>query len=442
MLNIGFIFPSSEYLFDPFRGDPHTHFQILTVLESHFGNKINPLLVDLRGIKREFATYHIPECDAYLYSVYTLDYNELVCIVRSLRERYPKAKHIAGGPHAAVFKEDTSKIFDALVIGDGERSIIKAIDDMLDLKLKKVYIQEKPVDINLYPYPSRRYLPSSTVARKGLVAVKNKSEIEELFSATVIFSRGCPYGCYFCAMPAIRQYSPGVRYRLPEFIEAEIEYLKRDYGIRAISLLDEIGIPPNLKQAIPHLDAIGRTGVKWKAQCRVDGITPQIAKPAKEAGCVTMCFGVESVSQRSLDIINKKIDLRQTREAIAAFKQNGVEVRLYMIIGLPGEPEDIVEQTWRFIQETSPDLVYLCLFTARPGTEVFNNPKKFGIKRIDTDWAKTMHMFGRYEHETPTLTFEYEERTPWGKGFSSERIINNYTELQTKLRESGLSIVK
>jgi len=32
-MNIGFIFPSSEYLHDPFRGDPHTHFQILTVIE-------------------------------------------------------------------------------------------------------------------------------------------------------------------------------------------------------------------------------------------------------------------------------------------------------------------------------------------------------------------------------------------------------------------------
>ena len=40
MLHVGFIFPSDGYLHDPFRGHPHTHFQILTVLEEHFGYKI------------------------------------------------------------------------------------------------------------------------------------------------------------------------------------------------------------------------------------------------------------------------------------------------------------------------------------------------------------------------------------------------------------------
>ena len=52
MLRIGFIFPSSEYLFDPFRGDPHTHFQILTVLEYALGSSAELLLIDLRGIKK------------------------------------------------------------------------------------------------------------------------------------------------------------------------------------------------------------------------------------------------------------------------------------------------------------------------------------------------------------------------------------------------------
>ena len=136
MLKIGFIFPSSDYLFDPFRGDPHTHFQILTVLEAHFGNKVELSLIDLRGIKREFAIYHIPECDVYLHSVYTLDYDEQLSIVRNLRERYPKAKHIAGGPHATVFQEECLKTFDSLIIGDGEESIVKAINDIMDSNLQ------------------------------------------------------------------------------------------------------------------------------------------------------------------------------------------------------------------------------------------------------------------------------------------------------------------
>jgi len=438
MLTVGFIFPSSEYLHDPFRGDPHTHFQILTVLESHFGDQLNLSLIDLRGIKKHFALYHIPECDVYLHSVYTLDYAEQVSIVEGLRERYPTAKHIAGGPHAVEFQEECLRTFDALVIGDGEELIVRAIADVMQSKLKAIYKQESAVDINLYPFPSRRYLPEATIARRGLIAVKKKQDYKDLLSTTVIFSRGCPYKCHFCHMPRTKEYGLGIRYRRPAFIEQEIEYLKREYHIGAISLLDEICIPLNRAKAIEHLEAIGRTGVVWKGQCRVDGITPELAKLARQAGCVIMGLGVESVSQRALDIINKRINVAQARDTIRLLKQNDIEVRIYMIIGLPSEPEDIVDQTWSFIEDAEPDLVHLSLFTVRPGTVIYDNPEQFGIKHIRTDWEDTMHMFGRYEHETPALTFEYEEQTPWGKGLSKERIVNNYMELQRRLKEHGL----
>ena len=442
MLSIGFILPSSDYLFDPFRGDPHTHYQLLTVLEWHFGERVNLSLIDLRGIKHEFANYHINACDVYLHSVYTLDYAEQLTIIQTLRERYPKAVHIAGGPHAITFKEEALKVFDALVIGDGEECLIKAIEDIENSGLLKIYEQNNVLDINLYPHPLRKLSPAAAVARKGLLTLKNKSGYDQLLSTTVIFSRGCPYGCHFCTISEISHYMPGIRYREPKLIEMEIEYLKRDYGIQGISLLDELSIPLKRELAIPHLEAIGRTGIVWRAQCRVDGVTPEIAQLAKQAGCVTMAMGVESVSQRSLDIINKKIEVSRAKESIRLLGEQGIECRIYMIMGLPGEPEDIVEQTWDFIRETNPASVYLSIFTIRPGTEVFNNPSRFGIKSVSTDWSRTMHMYSRYDAEMPNLTFEYDEITPWGKGFSSQRIVTNYLELQDRIKEHGMGPVR
>ncbi|MBI2118334.1 MAG: B12-binding domain-containing radical SAM protein [Elusimicrobia bacterium] len=442
MLKIGFIFPSSEYLHDPFRGDPHTHFQILTILEDYFGPKVELSLIDLRGIKKEFAFYHIPECDVYLHSVYTLDYNEQISIVKTLKDRYPLSRHIAGGPHAIEFQEDCLKIFDSLIIGDGEELIIQSVKDMICLKLKPIYKQESVVDINQYPYPRRKWLTESTISRKGpgrgLISLKNKQEYENLMSTTAIFSRGCPYKCHFCHMPNTKKYGLGIRFRKPELIKEEIEYLKKDYGIQAISFLDEICMPLNRDKTIAHLEAIGQTGILWKAQCRVDGITPEIAALAKGAGCVIMCMGMESVSQKSLDLINKKISVEQAKKSIRHLKNNGIEVRIYLILGLPGEPNDIVEQTWTFIKETEPDLVYLCLLTVRPGTEMYNHPEKFGFKAVNMNWDKTMHLHSRYEDEFPSLSFEYREQTPWGKSLSNDRIIKNYLELQETLKEAGL----
>jgi len=436
-MRIGFIFPSSDYLYDPFRGDPHTHLQILTVLDDYFGNEIELSLFDLRGIKKRFALYHIKECDVFLYSVYTLDYEEQEAIVKGLRKRYPMAKHIAGGPHTSVYKDECFKTFDSLIYGDGEESIIRAIKDLKANKLKKEYHQITPIDINKYPYPLRKFLPESTVAREGLMTLRNKPGYDKLLSTTVIFSRGCPYNCYFCAMPKAKPLGPRLRYRKPELVKIEIEYLQNEYGIEGISLLDEISIPLERNHAIEHLKAIGETGITWRAQCRVDGITQETARLAKKAGCSTMCLGVESVSQKSLDLINKGIKAKQAKQVIKWLKENDIETRVYLIMGLPGEPKNVVDLTWNFIEETNPDLVYLSIFTIRPGTEVFNDPKKFGIKNIKTDWSKTMHMYGRYEDEIPSPTFEYEKNTPWGISFSNEEIVKNYLELQERVNENS-----
>ncbi len=442
MLNVGFIFPSSEYLYNPFKGDPHTHFQILTVLDDYFNNKINTKLIDLRGVKKELAIYRIPECDMYLHSVYTLDYYEQTSIVKNLREKYPKAKHIAGGPYVNIFKEESLGVFDSLVLGDGEKSIIQAMKDFERLDLKKVYEQQGVIDINNYPYPKRHYLPEASVARKGVMSLKNEEknkDLEGMLGTTAVFSRGCTNSCHFCAMPEVRKYNPRIRYKNPELIKKELEYLKKEYSIGVISLLDEIGIPSNREKAIPYLEAIANSGISWRGQCRVDGITPEIAKLAKESKCMALGLGFESISQKALNIMNKKISVEKAKETIGILKKNEIESRVYLILGLPGEPKDIVKKTWNFVEETNPDLVVLSLFTVRPGTEVFNNPKKFGIKSINTDWSKTMHLYGRYEKEKPNLTFEYEKNTSWGESMSGEEIINNYLELQNKLIENNLT---
>ena len=228
-----------------------------------------------------------------------------------------------------------------------------------------------------------------------------------------------------------------MRAKSPENIEVEIEYLKREYGIQALSLHDEIGIPLNREQAISRLEVFSRTGMIWKGQCRVDGVTPELAKLMRESGCVAMGLGVESASQYTLDLINKKINVEKSKETIKILKDNGIAPRIYMIMGLPGEPENISEVTWNFIQETQPDAVFMHLFTPRPGTEVYDHREKFGIRLTDEHWSKNNHLF--YAGDHPSITFEYEETTPWGKARRPEKIVAEYTVLLEKLQEAGFS---
>ena len=73
-----------------------------------------------------------------------------------------------------------------------------------------------------------------------------------------------------------------------------------------------------------------------------------------------------------------------------------------------------------------------------PGAAMYNNPSSFGMKNITKNWDDFRVAFGSFDaNEKPKMTFEYEKETPWGKGKSSEEIIDNYMILQEAFREGS-----
>lgn len=434
MLDVGFIVPTYRYYYQPFKNQPLVALYLLTILENRFDSRVNLSLIDLRGINEDSLLYHIPEKDVFLYSVGTQDFHEFSTIVQGLRTIYPEAKHIAGGPHVTLFPEECSKVFDAIVIGEGEESIVKVIDDIFASDLKPVYRQGKPVNLDAYPYASRKYLPRKAVVDTGLLP----GEYQNLPGTTFIFSRGCPFNCYFCANKDLTL-GP-VRVRSPQLVKEEIEYLKREYQIEALAFKDDNAFPVNQQLARAHMEAIGQTGIRWRGQSRANGIHPDVVKLAKEAGCVEVALGIEHVCQNVLDIINKRIDFNEAKEYIRLLHKTGIWVRLNLIIGLPGEPDDIVERTLAFIDETEPSSVLLSYLYPVPGSEIFKNPRRFGITINTYDWRRYSGTAGRFsEDELPDIIFDYDKVTPWGKGVSKERIYQNYVKLQGILRERGLN---
>lgn len=262
-MKVGFVVPISKQNFSPFRNPPLGSLYLMTILEQEFGNKLDLSLIDLRVIIPKNAIYHVPEKDVYLYSVATLDFNDVKEIVQEIREEYPKAKHIAGGCHIEIFPEESLQIFDAISIGEGEESIKRIFRDLFKSELKRIYKQEEEIDLNNYPIASRKYLPKSAVAQKDILI----KEYKNLLGTSVIFSRGCPFNCHFCANLTHGK----TRFRSPELILKELEYLKKDYDIEALAVKDDQGIPVNKEQARVTLEAIRKANLKWRGQSRANG---------------------------------------------------------------------------------------------------------------------------------------------------------------------------
>jgi len=281
-----------------------------------------------------------------------------------------------------------------------------------------------------YPFARRHYLPETAIVNTVLF-----EEYGGVRGTSALFSRGCNFKCIYC----VYNVPPVIQLRNPESMEAEIKYLKDEYNIKGVNLRDEICLPLSPKVAIPYLEAIGRSDVIWRGQTRV-GASKEIIALARQAGCVELAVGVESVSQRVLDVISKKQTVRQAREFIEACQSVGIKIKMCLILGLPGEPLDIVNMTRSFVEETKPDYVNISGFCPVPGSSAFANAEYYGIKHIDEDWSKHAHLLFRFsDDEDFGLPFEYEKTNRWGKTFSRDEIIRNIGELQRYFRERGMT---
>lgn len=432
-MRVGFINTSGKQNQKPFRIDPLGSLYLLTILEEEFGDRLTLSYTDLRGVKEDSKIFHIPELDVYLYYVTTPELPEISRNITSIRKVYPKALHLAGGPHTNIFPEESLKIFDAICIGEGEEVIKQMVYDIFNCKLQKVYRQDKTIDLNAYPFPLRKYLSKSAIVDVDILSRK----YNDIVGTTVLFSRGCPFDCHFCS----NQYKGATRVRSPEWITKEIDYLKREYQVQALLLKDDQGIHTNKNVARRMLEAIGDTNILWRGQSRANGIHPDTIRLAKETGCVEVAVAIESVSQRALDIMNKKIDLLKAKEYFNVLRKENIDIKLLLILGLPGEPKGIAQQTIDFINEVQPSNVSLSILCPIPGSEIWRNPQRFGMKiNPQVPFEKYLFAFGRFDDDEKTPKFfEYEKNTPFGEGMSMEEINENHETVQRYLRKEKIN---
>lgn len=436
MFKVCVVVPSWHYWTNPFKLQPMWEMYYATVLESQFPSaEVGVQIKDLRGIgpTLEDAIATIPGADLYFYWIMKSgDAPEIYSIVSRLKERFPTSRHAAGGTHVDVCTQECRSHFDAVITGPGEESLRQLVTDLRKGAPLPVYAGDYgQVHFSNYPHSRRSFLPESAIVNTALFG-----EYGGIPATSVQFSRGCVFRCAFCVYNLPNQ----MQTRRPDQMEAELAYLKREYGVRGINLRDEICLPVSPKVSTPFLETLGKADVVWRGQTTVKATREQL-KLARQTGCVELSIGVETVSEQVLSIIDKRWqNLDDVRAFIATCREVGIKVKMCLIFGLPGEPPDILEKTHAFLEEVRPDYVSLSGFCPVPGSPIHRNPAAYGVKSIDRDWSKHAHLLYRFSNEEEVgLPFEYEKETPWGPSFSREQIKRNMTELQGYLRSRGMS---
>lgn len=430
MTSISMVVPSWHYWAEPLKLQPMWDMYYATLLSERLPEHDISVL-DMRGPEVDKSGAGLPERDIYVHWIMkSADAPTVYNVVATLKRRFPKAVHIAGGTHVNTLTDDARLHFDTLILGSGEEMLIQAVRDATAGKLEALYRAPSKTVFSDYSHPQRSFLP-----RERVVGPDQFKQHGGLLSTAIYFSRGCAFKCNFCVYNA-----PGnFEWRTPCQIIDEVEYLKREYGIQAVNLRDEVAVPPSRSTAIAHLEALGSTGVKWRGQSIPIG-TEEIVKLAAESGCLELALGIESVdSDVVLQIANKPSkSIEKNRQYIELLKKYGIKVKLCMIIGLPGESPMVRERTLKFLEEVQPDYVAVSGLDPIPGSTFHAEPEKFGIKSIDSDLSKHQHLMYRFgEKEHVGLPFEFAEQTPWGPANSSEKIHEDIKAIQAFVRENG-----
>ena len=195
--------------------------------------------------------------------------------------------------------------------------------------------------------------------------------------ARIITSRGCPEKCSFCQVPSLQ--GSYFRARSPDHVCDEIEWLKKEYGIKAI-LFDDDNMFTNQKRGKALLKRMIERGLSmpWTSiATAVFRLDNEMVDLMVESGCTYIDVAIESGTERvTRDIILKPIDFEQAKRMVKYARQKGIFVAANYIIGFPTETWEEIRETIKFSEEVDAD--YTKIFIAIPlrNTEMFDLAQK------------------------------------------------------------------
>ena len=186
------------------------------------------------------------------FSCMTPHIKNAAVLAKIIKAHFPNILTVLGGVHGSAIPEQTLREFpefDVVVMGEGEQTLVELYGCYLNNRMEYVpgiayrmrenricINQRRPMIENLdsIPFPDRELINIDNY-RKSHVSRGHSRKTKRI--AEITCSRGCPYDCIFCASKVV--HSRKVRFRSPQNIIAEMEYLVNNYHIEHFSFLDD-----------------------------------------------------------------------------------------------------------------------------------------------------------------------------------------------------------
>jgi len=314
------------------------------------------------------------------------DFGDVLSLASECKNVSENSFIIVGGPHVSVLggsNATISKFIDFAVIGEGENTICKLIQMLSDYGNPQKTGQTHVVWSESF-YNLESALPPAW----------------DLYDRTPFFpvlpvetARGCPYLCKYCGEGWM--YGKKVRAKNIEQVVRELKINVEEMDVRFFRFTDSV-LNFSKKRFLELCRAFidSKLEIRWSAYARFETIEPSFLAIAKESGCASLFFGIESGSENILKNVRKKLtSTDHMRKVISTAKDIGLHTHCNFIVGFPDESIHSVGESMRLIRDISPDSVHISTFFVVPQTDMHINSEKYGIQFLDPNWIKNQHLF-------------------------------------------------
>jgi radical SAM superfamily enzyme YgiQ (UPF0313 family) len=329
----------------------------------------------------------------------TTTYPAVKALAKRLKSIAPDTPIILGGVFASM---NATHILmdcphaDCVGVGEGEKLLPEYLDNLNDPSTvaglvwrngdKIVRNAPRPIiwDLDQYPYPDRNSLPIDYIESLPL-DVPAVLSLDKF--CTMQTSRGCPYSCIYCDIPAL---SNGKwRCRSSDHVLGEMQQLN-DSGYRSIYLTDDHFLLKRKRISDICNGIIERQlEFRWGCEGRVDSLAVDQLPIMSRANCTFLAYGVESGTQKVLDRLKKDQTLEQIEYAVSEAKRHGSErAHGFFLIGSPGETEEDILESFRFASRLKLDTFgfnRLCVYRGTPLWQEYTDREVIDDER---DWHK------------------------------------------------------
>lgn len=318
--------------------------------------------------------------------VHSLTYNisgQLAEFIRAVT----KTPIMVGGPQITYEGEEILREFpsvDYAVIGEGEWTILELIHhynngkDLKEIKglayrdrnekIERNPAREKIEHLDSLPYPDY-----------------SSFGIFKITDYWLLSSRGCPYDCNFCLRISGKKW----RAASPTYIIGELKNAMEKYSIERFSFVDALF---NLK--ISRVEKFceklieERLNLPWRCLgVRANLVSESMVSAMKNAGCEQVGIGIETLDPEVFKEVKKGETIERIIEGIRLFKNHGIQVHGFLVIGLPYDTYEKTMRTFVNTRSLKLDSEIWQLLVPYPGSRVYDWYKKYGT--IHRDYKKT-----------------------------------------------------